>query len=136
MPSWTGGGVFSAIAAILRAEGPFAFYRGLPAALLGVAPYSGLNFATYDLLKGWAYAGGASQSAALNMALGAGAGSVGACPRLLPQEGSGRRLGRRQPGREQTSLSRILMPLVWRTHPPKARRGAQELLASRSAFLR
>jgi solute carrier family 25 phosphate transporter 23/24/25/41 len=36
---------------ILKKEGPFALYRGLFPSMLGVVPYVGMDFATYDTLK-------------------------------------------------------------------------------------
>eukprot|EP00429_Kryptoperidinium_foliaceum_P013621 CAMPEP_0176048418 /NCGR_PEP_ID=MMETSP0120_2-20121206/24052_1 /TAXON_ID=160619 /ORGANISM="Kryptoperidinium foliaceum, Strain CCMP 1326" /LENGTH=725 /DNA_ID=CAMNT_0017381837 /DNA_START=115 /DNA_END=2292 /DNA_ORIENTATION=- len=45
-------GYFSVAEAILRTEGPAAFYRGLGPTLLGVLPYSALSFGTFEVLKG------------------------------------------------------------------------------------
>ena len=38
---------------IYRTEGLLAFYRGLTPTLLGVIPYAGTSFFTYETLKGW-----------------------------------------------------------------------------------
>ncbi len=36
---------------IVRVEGAGALFKGLRPALIGMAPYAALNFASYDLLK-------------------------------------------------------------------------------------
>lgn len=51
-------GMMHALRVIVAAEGPWALYRGLGPALVGVAPYAALNFSAYDLLKLWLYDGG------------------------------------------------------------------------------
>lgn len=51
-------GMSHALRGIVAAEGPWALYRGLGPALVGVAPYAALNFSAYDLLKSWLYDGG------------------------------------------------------------------------------
>jgi len=73
-------GLGHALSTIVRTEGPLALYRGLVPTLVGIAPYAALNFASYDLLKGWAYAEGSGrvQSAVGNLALGAAAGTFAA----------------------------------------------------------
>ena len=38
---------------ILREEGFLSLYRGLTPTLLGVIPYAGTSFFTYETLKGW-----------------------------------------------------------------------------------
>ena len=43
----------SVFAHIYRTEGLLAFYRGLTPTLLGVIPYAGTSFFTYETLKGW-----------------------------------------------------------------------------------
>ena len=43
----------SVFANIYRTEGLLAFYRGLTPTLLGVIPYAGTSFFTYETLKGW-----------------------------------------------------------------------------------
>ena len=40
---------------ISRSEGPLALYKGLIPTIVAVAPYTAVNFASYDLLKFWAY---------------------------------------------------------------------------------
>jgi len=42
---------FSAFEAVIKEEGPLALYRGLRPTLLGIVPYAGLSFATYETLK-------------------------------------------------------------------------------------
>jgi len=44
----------SVFLAIYRQEGPLALYRGLTPTLLGVIPYAGTSFYTYETLKRWA----------------------------------------------------------------------------------
>ena len=39
------------VKAILRDEGPKAFFKGLPATCLSISPYSALNFCAFDLFK-------------------------------------------------------------------------------------
>ena len=39
------------VTAILKDEGPSAFFKGLPATCLSIAPYSALNFCAFDLFK-------------------------------------------------------------------------------------
>lgn len=43
--------IFSTIVRISKYEGPFALYRGLSASLLGIIPYSGVDFTIYSILK-------------------------------------------------------------------------------------
>ena len=40
-------------ASIVKEEGVFKLYRGLSPTLLGVIPYAGTSFFTYETLKGW-----------------------------------------------------------------------------------
>lgn len=42
---------------MVRTEGAVSLYKGLPPALVGIAPYAALNFASYDLLKKQLYHG-------------------------------------------------------------------------------
>ncbi|KAL6071773.1 Solute carrier family 25 (Mitochondrial carrier protein), member 16 [Balamuthia mandrillaris] len=44
-------GIWHAYSHILRSEGFLATYKGITATIMGIAPYVGLNFATYELLK-------------------------------------------------------------------------------------
>ena len=39
------------VKAIVRDEGPKAFFKGLPATCLSISPYSALNFCAFDLFK-------------------------------------------------------------------------------------
>jgi solute carrier family 25 phosphate transporter 23/24/25/41 len=39
------------VQAILKDEGPKAFFKGLPATCLSISPYSALNFCAFDLFK-------------------------------------------------------------------------------------
>ncbi|XP_072946903.1 mitochondrial coenzyme A transporter SLC25A42 [Epargyreus clarus] len=40
-------------ARVVREEGPRTLYRGYPATVMGVIPYAGVSFFTYDYLKHW-----------------------------------------------------------------------------------
>jgi len=44
-------GIANAFLTISRVEGGAALLKGLKPALIGIAPYAALNFASYDLLK-------------------------------------------------------------------------------------
>jgi len=44
-------GILQAFVSIVRNEGPLATYKGVTATVLGIAPYVGLNFATYEVFK-------------------------------------------------------------------------------------
>jgi len=44
-------GVGDALVTILREEGVHALYRGMSATMMGVAPYAGLKFGTYEIMK-------------------------------------------------------------------------------------
>ena len=44
-------GIGNAFLTIMRLEGAGALFKGLGPALIGIAPYAALNFASYDLLK-------------------------------------------------------------------------------------
>lgn len=46
-------GVADALRTIAREEGAGALYRGISATMCGVAPYTGLKFGTYELMKGF-----------------------------------------------------------------------------------
>ena len=64
---------------MVRTEGVISLYKGLVPTLVGVAPYAALNFASYDMLKRWAYDGGhIQQSTVSNLLMGATAGTVAA----------------------------------------------------------
>eukprot|EP01024_Parvocaulis_polyphysoides_P019488 TRINITY_DN1885_c0_g1_i2.p1 TRINITY_DN1885_c0_g1~~TRINITY_DN1885_c0_g1_i2.p1 ORF type:complete len:311 (-),score=36.48 TRINITY_DN1885_c0_g1_i2:456-1388(-) len=55
LPNHGYNGMVGAFTTVVRTEGVFALYKGLPATLIGIAPYAALNFATYDLLKKYVY---------------------------------------------------------------------------------
>ncbi|XP_045509064.1 mitochondrial coenzyme A transporter SLC25A42 [Colias croceus] len=65
-------------ARIVRDEGLRTLYRGYPATVLGVVPYAGVSFFTYDSLKHW-YLDymGSKPSGWVNMAFGGAAGALG-----------------------------------------------------------
>lgn len=44
-------GIWDAVRTIVRTEGVRALYKGLTPTLIGIAPYTAINFSTYDLLK-------------------------------------------------------------------------------------
>lgn len=44
-------GIWDALRTIVRTEGVLALYKGLTPTLIGVAPFTAINFSTYDLLK-------------------------------------------------------------------------------------
>lgn len=44
-----------AIQQMVKHEGVGSLYKGLAPTLVGIAPYAALNFASYDLLKAFAY---------------------------------------------------------------------------------
>lgn len=72
-------GMGHAIVTMVRTEGVISLYKGLVPTLVGVAPYAALNFASYDMLKRWAYDGGhIQQSTVSNLLMGATAGTVAA----------------------------------------------------------
>ncbi|XP_045783223.1 mitochondrial coenzyme A transporter SLC25A42 [Maniola jurtina] len=62
---------------VLREEGPVTLYRGFPATVLGVIPYAGVSFFTYDTLRHWYldYTG-SSPRGITNMACGGVAGAL------------------------------------------------------------
>lgn len=68
----------NAMTTMVRTEGVVSLYKGLIPTLVGIAPYAALNFASYDLLKRYAYSGGAKQSPVANLLLGGLAGTVAA----------------------------------------------------------
>jgi solute carrier family 25 phosphate transporter 23/24/25/41 len=49
------------VATMVRTEGVVSLYKGLVPTLIGIAPYAALNFASYDMLKRYAYEGGRIQ---------------------------------------------------------------------------
>ncbi|KAL5523912.1 hypothetical protein ACEPAG_8085 [Sanghuangporus baumii] len=53
-----------------------ALYRGLPATAFGVAPYVGINFASYEALRGWITPAGTKPTALRKLLCGALAGSI------------------------------------------------------------
>ncbi|KAL5507145.1 hypothetical protein ACEPAH_6601 [Sanghuangporus vaninii] len=53
-----------------------ALYRGLPATAFGVAPYVGINFASYEALRGWITPPGTKPTALRKLLCGALAGSI------------------------------------------------------------
>ncbi|CAG9466682.1 unnamed protein product [Pedinophyceae sp. YPF-701] len=73
-------GVVSSAAGIMAAESSLALYRGLVPALIGIAPFAALQFASHDILRQLAYgpAGPApgNRSLPLDLSIGAAAGSV------------------------------------------------------------
>eukprot|EP00877_Chromochloris_zofingiensis_P005196 jgi/Chrzof1/14678/Cz09g11230.t1 len=71
-------GAINAAAVMVRTEGAVSLYKGLPPALVGIAPYAALNFASYDLLKKQLYHGERPQSAVGNLTLGAISGTFAA----------------------------------------------------------
>ncbi|XP_063631260.1 mitochondrial coenzyme A transporter SLC25A42 [Cydia splendana] len=59
-------------------EGLRTLYRGYPATVLGVVPYAGVSFFTYDTLKRKYFEySGKQQSSVLNVAFGGAAGALG-----------------------------------------------------------
>lgn len=68
----------NAMVTMVRTEGVVSLYKGLIPTLIGIAPYAALNFASYDLLKRYAYSGGKQQSPVANLLLGGVAGTVAA----------------------------------------------------------
>jgi hypothetical protein len=68
-------GLIHASTTIVRTEGPLALYKGLFPTLLGIAPYTALNFSLYDLAKNWFYEGGRPQSVLGNLLVGACTGA-------------------------------------------------------------
>mmetsp|Transcript_24008 Transcript_24008/g.66718 ORF Transcript_24008/g.66718 Transcript_24008/m.66718 type:complete len:302 (+) Transcript_24008:196-1101(+) len=79
LPGCPYNGMIDACRTMVRTEGVGSLYKGLSPTLVGIAPYAALNFASYDLLKHWAYDGQQRpQSAATNLLLGAAAGTVAA----------------------------------------------------------
>ena len=72
-------GMGHAVSTMVRTEGVVSLYKGLVPTLIGIAPYAALNFASYDLLKRYAYEGGRiQQSTVSNLLMGATAGTVAA----------------------------------------------------------
>lgn len=72
-------GMGHAVVTMVRTEGVMSLYKGLVPTLIGIAPYAALNFASYDLLKRYAYEGGRiQQSTVSNLLMGATAGTVAA----------------------------------------------------------
>ena len=72
-------GMGHAVVTMVRTEGVMSLYKGLLPTLVGIAPYAALNFASYDLLKRYAYEGGhVKQSTVSNLLMGATAGTVAA----------------------------------------------------------
>ena len=51
LPSHGYNGVVDAAKTMVHVEGFGSLFKGLPATLLGIAPYASLNFASYDVLK-------------------------------------------------------------------------------------
>lgn len=41
------------VRAVIRDEGVGAFYKGLVPSIVGIAPYSSINFAAFDLCVSW-----------------------------------------------------------------------------------
>eukprot|EP01023_Acetabularia_acetabulum_P027144 TRINITY_DN256_c1_g1_i1.p1 TRINITY_DN256_c1_g1~~TRINITY_DN256_c1_g1_i1.p1 ORF type:complete len:312 (+),score=70.25 TRINITY_DN256_c1_g1_i1:164-1099(+) len=75
LPNHGYNGMTGAFTTIMRTEGFLALYKGLPATLIGIAPYAALNFATYDLLKKYVYGSLERPENALNnLLIGAGSG--------------------------------------------------------------
>lgn len=64
---------------IWQCEGPRTLYRGYWATILGVIPYAGTSFFTYDTLKKeyYKYTGDASPNTVISLAFGATAGVIG-----------------------------------------------------------
>uniref|UniRef100_A0A7S0MXV0 ADP,ATP carrier protein n=1 Tax=Pyramimonas obovata TaxID=1411642 RepID=A0A7S0MXV0_9CHLO len=68
-------GMTNAFVTIVRVEGAGALLKGLPATLVGIAPYAAVNFAAYDLAKNFTQSVlQLQQSWVLNLALGGGTG--------------------------------------------------------------
>ncbi|KAL4702291.1 hypothetical protein ACJJTC_019705 [Scirpophaga incertulas] len=64
-------------AKVTKEEGIRALYRGYPATVLGVIPYAGVSFFTYDTLKQLYYEKyGGSRHALTNMLFGGAAGAL------------------------------------------------------------
>lgn len=63
---------------VVHEEGLRALYRGFPATVLGVIPYAGVSFFTYDTLKHkyLQYSGGATQGPLVSMCCGGAAGAL------------------------------------------------------------
>lgn len=64
---------------IWREEGPCTFYRGYLPTILGVIPYAGVSFFTYDTLKKYYsdYTGSSQPNSFANLVFGAAAGMLG-----------------------------------------------------------
>ena len=108
-------GLGNALWTITRTEGPLALYRGLVPTLGGIAPYAALNFASYDLLKAWAYdGGGREQNAIGNLGLGAVAGTFAASV-CYPLDTVRRRM--QMPGLTYDGPVHALRT-IWRTEGP------------------
>mmetsp|Transcript_22067 Transcript_22067/g.36820 ORF Transcript_22067/g.36820 Transcript_22067/m.36820 type:complete len:335 (-) Transcript_22067:248-1252(-) len=68
-------GMTNAFSTIVKTEGGGALLKGLPATLMGIAPYAAVNFAAYDLAKNFcSNVLQLQQSWTLNLALGGGTG--------------------------------------------------------------
>lgn len=77
-------GMFHALSAVLREEGPRALYKGWLPSVIGVVPYVGLNFAVYESLKDYLIKNrpfglvqDSNLSVTTRLACGAVAGTVG-----------------------------------------------------------
>ena len=46
-------GIIHGLTTVVSKEGPLALYKGLWPSIAGIAPYTGLDFAVYEGLKGW-----------------------------------------------------------------------------------
>lgn len=46
-------GYLRALQEVIRVDGPWALFSGLRPTLLGIVPYSGLSFSTFETLKSW-----------------------------------------------------------------------------------
>jgi solute carrier family 25 phosphate transporter 23/24/25/41 len=72
-------GIWDAARTIVQTEGMLALYKGLAPTLIGIAPFTAINFTTYDLLKQRFYGSDrAPQSAISNLALGGTSGFTAA----------------------------------------------------------
>lgn len=72
-------GVSDAVYKIATQEGILALYRGLLPTLIGIAPYAALNFASYDMLKGFVYRELAwKEGAVTNLGIGSATGMFAA----------------------------------------------------------
>mmetsp|Transcript_45252 Transcript_45252/g.115807 ORF Transcript_45252/g.115807 Transcript_45252/m.115807 type:complete len:299 (-) Transcript_45252:65-961(-) len=78
LPGHAYNGLVHAIQQMVKTEGVGSLYKGLAPTLVGIAPYAALNFASYDLLKHFAYKDNRQQNPMINFFLGATAGTVAA----------------------------------------------------------